>query len=569
MNERLSERLHGLRWRWTAMKRLWGGGAQPHMTFLEPERVPSEPIGEVELPEPEAILGRAFDIEGWVLFPSGPAARVELTLGGRPLGRARLAIARHDIRAAWESPHAPLSGFALRASLDQWGGEAGQTELVAVATSLAGERLELPSVSVEVVAEPQPDTSLPELPRRTPPAPPPPPGKPRVLVVTHQLGLGGAQLYLLDLISEMVASGRAGFTVVSSHDGALRPQLEALGIPVHVSGVTSWEDFSRHVGAVEELVSWISEREFDAALVNTTTALSIPGAEAAEQLGLPVVWAIHESYDQAELFTDFDSRVRERALAALRGASALVFEADATKRLYEPLAGPARCVTLPYGLDLGPIEAEREQLDPAAARAAAGIAEDAELIVCVGTIEPRKAQAMLTQAFEAIAARHPRARLALVGGNSQVDSTTLDEYLAVSPLRDRIDLIPVTPDVQRWYAMADVFVCASDIESLPRTVLEAMAWETPVLATEVFGLPELIVDGENGWLCEPRDLDSLIAALERALATPAEERRRLGRNGRALVEERHSLARYGEQIGTLIERAVAGGGPGDVKTAAE
>ncbi|HZO07181.1 MAG TPA: hypothetical protein VFB52_12405, partial [Solirubrobacterales bacterium] len=282
MNERLAERLHGLRWRWTAMKRLWGPGARPDMPFLEPERLPSEPIGALELPEDEAALGRALEVEGWVLFPSGPAARVELTLGGRPLGLARLAIPRHDVRAAWDSPHGPLSGFALRASMDEWGGPAGPAQLTAVATSLAGERFELEPVSVNVVEEEAPDTRLAPPAQRTSLAGPPPAGKPRVLVITHQLGLGGAQLYLLDLLREMVAAERAGFTVVSTYDGALRPQLEALGIPVHVSGVTSWEDFSRHIGAVEELVSWLSEREFDAALVNTTTALSIPGAEAAE-----------------------------------------------------------------------------------------------------------------------------------------------------------------------------------------------------------------------------------------------------------------------------------------------
>jgi glycosyltransferase involved in cell wall biosynthesis len=104
-----------------------------------------------------------------------------------------------------------------------------------------------------------------------------------------------------------------------------------------------------------------------------------------------------------------------------------------------------------------------------------------------------------------------------------------------------------------------VLVCASDIESTPRTVLEAMAWETPVLGTRVFGLPELITDGETGWLCEPRDLPALAAALDRVLSLPAEERRRVGAAGRPLVAERHSLARYGREIAALLDRAVAAG----------
>ena len=116
----------------------------------------------------------------------------------------------------------------------------------------------------------------------------------------------------------------------------------------------------------------------------------------------------------------------------------------------------------------------------------------------------------------------------------------------------------MTPDVQPWFGIADMLICPSDIESMPRTVLEAMAWETPVLATGIFGLPELIEDGESGWLCEPRDLAALVAALDRALSSSPEERRRVGRAGRALVESRHSLEDYGRQVADLLE-AIAGG----------
>jgi glycosyltransferase involved in cell wall biosynthesis len=115
-----------------------------------------------------------------------------------------------------------------------------------------------------------------------------------------------------------------------------------------------------------------------------------------------------------------------------------------------------------------------------------------------------------------------------------------------------MQLIPLTPDVQDWYGMADLLVCASDVESLPRTVVEAMAWELPVLATDVFGLPEIVREGETGWLCPPRDVEALAVGLERALASSAEERLRMGRAGRALVEGRHSLSEYGKRIGELI-----------------
>jgi D-inositol-3-phosphate glycosyltransferase len=283
----------------------------------------------------------------------------------------------------------------------------------------------------------------------------------------------------------------------------------------------------------------------------------VPGAEAAAEIGLPFIWAIHESYPPSVLLADFSPGVRERAERALVGASSLVFEAEATKRLYEPVAGGERCTMLPYGLDLTPIDAHRAEFDGEAARRGAGIPAEAELIACVGTVEPRKAQVMLAQAFDMVAPQHPRAWVAFVGGRNDDNTKALRRYIDSSPQGERMRVIPVTPEVESWYGMADLLVCASDIESTPRTVLEAMAWETPVLGTRVFGLPELIADGETGWLCEPRDLSALAAALDRVLSLPAEERKRVGAAGRPLVEERHSLERYGREVAGLLDRAVA------------
>ena len=232
----------------------------------------------------------------------------------------------------------------------------------------------------------------------------------------------------------------------------------------------------------------------------------------------------------------------------------LVFEADATRELFEPFAPEGRLLTIPYGLDLTLIEAEGDEFDRAAARQASGIPSDAELVVCVGTVEPRKAQVSLTQAFEMVADDHPRAHLAIVGGRKDEETRLLREYIGSSRLRDRIHLIPITPDIHAWYGMSDLLVCASDVESLPRTVLEAMAWELPVLATDVYGLPELIDDGETGWLCSPRDVNALAEGLGRALATEPEQRQEVARRAHELVRRRHDLPTYAERIaGLLIE----------------
>ena len=556
-----TERLGGLRWRLRATRALWRRGANAEAVAGAVPTAPtrSEPVGQLD--EPEAgdwAEGGAISIRGWLFFPEAATARLEVFLGGRSLGLARIGAPRLDVAEVWEGSRA-AAGFELDADLGDWDGGEGEHELTVVATSVTGERHEMEPVRVKVGSRPEKPGKLPPPAART--KSPASEQRPHVLVVTHQLTLGGAQLYLMDLLRELVRTEAASFTMVSSIDGPLRPDVEALGIPVHISSLAPFDDISSYIGRIEELATWGESRSVDVALLNTATAWTIPGAEAAAEAGVPVVWAIHESFPLSVLLGDFSPRIRARAEGALARASTLVFEAEATKRLYEPVAGAERCTMLPYGLDLAPIDAHRAEFDSEVARRKAGIPLDAELVACVGTVEPRKAQVMLAQAFDLIAAGHPRAWVAFVGGRDDDNTEALNRYIEASPYGERMRVIPVTPDVESWYGMADLLVCASDIESLPRTVLEAMAWETPVLGTRVFGLPELITDGETGWLCEPRDLPALADALDRVLSLPKAERKRVGAAGRPLVEERHSLERYGQEIAALLEKAVAEGTP--------
>jgi D-inositol-3-phosphate glycosyltransferase len=543
--------LNRIRWRLRATRLLWRPGVAPDFVA----RVGRIPLGQIDAPESYSTVSGSLSVRGWALFPSGPAARVELWLGDRPLGRARLGLPRPDLHALTAEPSSAICGFSLAADLNDFEGPDEVVELRARATGVGGERLELGPVKLRLSEAREPER--PRIERRAPAAPAA--GERRLLVFTHQLNSGGAQTFLVQLLRGLLARGAVRPTVVSALNGPLRDDLERLGVEVR-SGIGSpIDDLDSHLDRVEELTAWArSQGEFDAVLVNTASPLASPGAEVAARLGVPAIWAIHESFAPAVLWADLDPGVRALSEEALSNAAFAVFEAEATQRLYEDAVGAERCLTLPYGLDIEPIDAERASFDRAAARAAAGVGEDELVVLCVGTIEPRKAQASLAQAFDRVAARHSDARLVFVGADERGDSRRLAEWAGSLGCSDRIRLVPVTPDVGAWYGLSDLLVCASDIESLPRTVLEAMAWELPVLATSVFGLPELIEDGETGWLCPERDVEALAVALDRVLSTPAAKRASVGRAGRARVEERHSLDRYCGQVVSLLDRATRG-----------
>lgn len=510
---------------------------------------PADPVptGSIDFPVP----GTRFEAEvvtlsGWVVFEGAATSRVEAWLGDRPLGRARLGLRRDDVAGLHQGPDAGVAGFGLRAGIEA-ADEDRELELRVVAHSTAGERRELGSVPVVVAA-------------RRPPRPRPPRatrssaqrGR-RLLAFTNELPLAGASLHLLELLREARRLGRVDPTVVAAIDGPVREDLEALGVPVHLLGHVPIDDLDAYLDRGEEIAAWAAGQDFELVLVNTATALSLPGADVAARLGLPAVWMIHESFHPAVLWDGLGSGVREHAEARLGEAALGVFETDATRRIYEPALGE-RAVTIPYGLDLTPIEGVRHGFDRGLARRRAGVAEEADLAICVGTVEPRKGQVQLAQAFDLVAAQHPRAQLAFVGSDEGEASRTLAARIAASPHRERMRMVPRTREVLSWLGMADLLVCASDVESLPKSVLEAMAWEVPVLATAVFGLPETIDDGASGWLCEPGDVSSLAAGLDRAFSSDAETRARIAAAGRDVVLRRHDLGGYARRVADLFDR---------------
>jgi D-inositol-3-phosphate glycosyltransferase len=542
--------------RLAATRQVWRAGGA-HMAMLTPPvpaPVPPAPVplpsGHIDAPAPGSVLPREpVTLRGWALFESGPPSRVELWIGDVALGPARLGGHRPDVQRLYglDGLIAEWEHIVDLGELDELSGE---VTVRAVAIGADGERQALAPV-VAFVA-----------PALAPPKPAPPRVQqlasrrgdgPRVVAFTHRLDLGGAQLILQDLLLELRGSGAIDCVVVSPFDGELRAPLERAGIAVHVAGPIPVEDPVVYAARVEELALWVADGGFDVALVNTSLAFA--GADAAARAGLPALWAIHESYTPATLwrvaYPGMHPDVRLRADAVLARADAAIFEAEATRRLYAPHVG-GTCLTRPYGLDLAALEAARAGFDVARARQERGVPLDARVVLAVGTVEPRKAQVPLVQAFGRVARRHPDALLVVIGAWEGTYSRALREYAGECDWADRVRVLPVIADTWPWYGLADLMVCASDLESLPRSVLEAMWWETPVLATSVFGLPEAIEHGRTGWLCEPRDVDALAGALDVALAAPVPERRAIAQAGRALVQERHDLERYAVECGELL-----------------
>jgi D-inositol-3-phosphate glycosyltransferase len=517
---------------------------------------PNEVVGRLDVPGPGARVRRgAVEVRGWATSRDAPASHVELSIGDVVLGRARLGLDRGDVAAERGWASAPVCGFEQLVDLSAVE-LADAVGLRATVVALDGSSAVLEH-DVGVVPG---DGATPEVP---PPArrPRPAPGAGLDLfVATHDLGLGGAQLWLVELLRRSGAGRAFPCTVVAFAGGALTEDLGALGIDVHVSSPLPVGDVQAYEGRLEELATWTSRRAHTAALVNTFRAF--PGADLAVRAGLPLVWAIHESWP-ATLIWEFDHpgarvdpAVRSYADGALAAAGAVIFEADATRALYEARA-PGRTLVVPYGVDTAELDRFAAATSRRDARAALGLDEAGRILLVMGTVEPRKGQALLVEAFAELAGRHADVSIALVGDLDTPYSRAIGEFAERAGLSARVRRVAVTDEANLWYRACDALVCGSDVESLPRSVLDAMCFGLPVLATNVFGLGELLDDGETGLLFEPLDLAAAIGGLDRLLSMDAAQLARIAERASALVHERHDSSGYANDVVALLRGLLA------------
>lgn len=218
--------------------------------------------------------------------------------------------------------------------------------------------------------------------------------------------------------------------------------------------------------------------------------------------------------------------------------SSVIAIADFTRRyLIETYHIPSDRVTLIYqGVDLHrfwPTPALREEgLRRYPLSDGAG-----PVLGCIGSFEPRKGQAVLLEAVSALAAGPlPDVHLMLVGDGP--DEEQLKEQVEALGLEKRASFFPFTRRPEYVFERADITVLPSLYkEGLPNVLLESMAMNTPVVASKLGGVPEVVLEGETGYTVEPGDSDQLADAIHRLWADQVIYHQ-MSEYARRLVEEK-------------------------------
>ena len=200
---------------------------------------------------------------------------------------------------------------------------------------------------------------------------------------------------------------------------------------------------------------------------------------------------------------------------------------------------PHKIVYIPNGIDTSRFQpnpmvrqAVREQL---------GCAPDAFVWLTVGRLEPVKNHLGLLSAFREVAAVHPNARLLIAGQGSL--QAAIEQHIAELGLAERVHLLGVRRDIPDLLNATDAFVLPSLWEGMPLTLLEASATALPIVATDVGGNAEVVLEGETGYLVPVKDTEALAQAMLRVMNLSEADRSAIGQAGRAHVVQNFDLER--------------------------
>lgn len=365
----------------------------------------------------------------------------------------------------------------------------------------------------------------------------------RVLCVVGNFVAGGAERHLIELWKRI---DRERFEVVIAcfrREGAFLAEAESLGWPVHELAVgrriydaTGLAGFARLVHLVCDLRPQV--------IHGYLFGPNLFAALAGRLMGVPAVVVAKRNVDAFETRRQIMvQRLAHQLATHVTAVSEAV--ADSVVALGVPRS---RITVIPNGVDaarflsLAPVEEARGALG----------ADASPLVGSVGCLAARKDYGTLLEALRLLGDRGLVFRAALVGDGP--DRGALEARAATLGLADRVRFLGERGDIDRLLPGMDVFVLSSREEGIPNALLEAMAAGRACVATAVGGTPEVLRDGETGWLVRPGEPGALADALEQALTRPDEARRR-GEAARRATRDEMSIEAMARRHEEFYERA--------------
>lgn len=283
--------------------------------------------------------------------------------------------------------------------------------------------------------------------------------------------------------------------------------------------------------AVEELSQLFREQGIGLAVCNTMTSLA--PMLAARQAGIPAILWVHGILDSFYVSSDYDPARRllyDRLLMSM--SDQVVCCSKWTENYYRELTN--KPITTVTNWTETPANTSPLQNGP---------------FVCLNTFDAHKGMMVLLKAAEHLKERKIDFKIDLYGTGSEENN--LKQFVAEHNLGEEVAFRGRTSDVDSVYRESFALVQPCDLEPFGLTITEAMAHGRPIVAINSGGPAEIVLDGETGFLVEPRDDEALAERMEFLLRHP-EDAKRMGLAGQRRYEKLYTPQRAKEEFCSLF-----------------
>jgi len=374
--------------------------------------------------------------------------------------------------------------------------------------------------------------------------------KGKIYFIIDTMGVGGAETQLLRIIPHLQKMDWEIKLVTLKDKNEFRSELERMGVPFRSLGF-SWNIFTC-LNRIRRLASEINREAKNNRLVIHSHIVSSNLFSRFLTLflrrNIALVNTIHNTNEGAGWRYRMYRATRNRAhyVSAMSRAALDVHKKKKSSR-------EDRLHLVYNGIDLSLFhydESVRERMRNEFEL------QDEFAWLAVGNLSPQKNFTNLLEAWRIIGKKDGcNTRLYIVGEG--VEKQMLQKKINEFGLAEEVRLLGRRNDVQDLMSMADGYVMSSDWEGFPMVLLEAAASELPIVATDVGGNSEIVLNGENGYICPPKNPEALAQSMQELMKKPSDALRTMGRAGRLHVSERFSVESIAGQWDEIYRKLFA------------
>ncbi len=366
---------------------------------------------------------------------------------------------------------------------------------------------------------------------------------------------GGMRKHLLELLRYL---DRELFLpiVLSPPGNDLVAPLAALNVEHIEVDIADKPNVVRDAGSVARLATSLTAIRPDLIHVHSNkAALLVEMAVRRASAPAPVIFSMHNfpSYISAGGFRKTAASIAMRRIVKQANRLIVVSESLKSFLVDKEKAEPAKITVIHNGLDYDGFRRDLVATNTAALRSSLNIAEGAPVIGTVGRFVHSKGQEYLIAAAPELIHKYPLLKIVIVGAGPLEHK--LKGQAAALGLSGSVIFTGFIKNLAPYYAMFDVFILPTLMESFGLTVLEAMAADCPVIASRTGGIPEILENRSSGLLVPPGDALS-IAKAARTLLTDGKAARRMAEEAKKTVQARFTLEKMVRETQQVYEHAL-------------